>query len=190
MKMVFFDCEYTSLHAYATLISVGMVTLEGNELYVVLNDYDKSQLTAWVRDNVLDKIAGQEGVTKKQACEQISAFLENYADGETVSLVAAGKAMDMILLFQLWHTQYPHRKQFHFSECLPYYLNHRAHFDLDTLFYAAGLDPNLEREEFVGEPEYNQKHDALYDAIVIRRCYLKVMESGKLPHIDNGYIVE
>ena len=45
-KIVFLDTEFTGEHIHTTLVSIGMVTLEGAELYLTLNDYDESQVIA------------------------------------------------------------------------------------------------------------------------------------------------
>ncbi len=42
---IFFDTEFTGLHQGTTLISIGMITEDGRELYCELNDYDKLKLT-------------------------------------------------------------------------------------------------------------------------------------------------
>lgn len=183
MKIVFVDCEFTGEHAFATLVSVGLVTLEGEELYVTLNDFDRSQVTPWLEENVLIKFDPASSLDSKQACERVSSFLQKYSCGEPVTLVSAGKLNDLTLVFQLWHTMFPSLTYFHFGKHLPSYLNHRLHFDLDTLFFAAGIDPNISREKYVGEIHWNKKHEAIYDARVVRLCFLKLVTTGRLPHI-------
>lgn len=183
MKIVFIDTEFTSLHAFATLVSAGMVTMDGREHYVSLNDYDRDQITPWVRDNVLSKIDESKSVSTLEALNQTRAFLESYGKGEKISFITPGKCADLTLVFQLWHAQYPERKYFHFSDCLPNYLCHREHIDLDTLFFAAGLDPDVEREDYVSAKTPEQKHNALFDAQVVRLCFLKMIRDGLLPKI-------
>ena len=183
MKIVFIDCEFTGEHAFATLVSVGMVTLDGRELYISLNDYDRDQVDSWLEANVLQKIDPKTTVSSQRACILVAQFLEEYAQSKPVSLISAGKLNDISLLFQLWHSVYPERKYFHFGRYLPKYLNHRAHFDLDTLFFAAGLSSNLNREDYIGESNKELKHSALYDAQVVRQCFIKLIKSGRLPYI-------
>lgn len=176
-KLVFIDCEYTSTHAMTTLISIALVTLQGEELYLTLNDYDRDQVSDWVRKNVLPFIDETKSISSKEACERISAFLEKYSSGKKITIVSAGKTTDHILLFQLWHTKYPELKYFSFERYLPDYLRHRAHYDLDTIFFMKGYNPNLlNREEFVEEAQESagRKHNALYDANVVRKCYMKL----------------
>jgi hypothetical protein len=183
MKLVFVDCEFTGEHAFATLVSIGMVTLEGEEFYTSLNDYNKDQVTDWLQENVLTKINENLSISSEQACKLVSEYLEQYSQGDRVSLISAGKLNDILLLFQLWHSLYPWLKYFHFGEYLPSYLNHRAHFDLDTLFWAAGLNPNIIREDYVSCTNQVLKHNSLYDAKIVRQCFLKMAETGRLPEI-------
>lgn len=184
MKLVFIDTEFTSLHAFTTLVSVGMVGLDGREHYVSLNDYDRDQVTPWVRDNVLSQIDPFKSVSSLEALKLTKSFLESYGAGEKISFVTPGKCSDLALVFQLWHAEFSERKYFHFLDCLPSYLTQREHFDLDTLFFAAGLDPNLERESYISAPNRSEKHLALYDAKVVRLCFLKMLKDGLLPSIS------
>ena len=47
-------------------------------------------------------------------------------------------------------------------------------FDICTLFYAKGIDADISREEFSEMQEGSQKHNALWDAKVIRQCFNKL----------------
>ena len=55
-SFIIFDTEFTGEHAFTTLVSIGLVTLDGEELYITLNDYDKDQVTDWLKENVLKYI--------------------------------------------------------------------------------------------------------------------------------------
>ena len=50
------------------LISIGIVTLEGESLYITLNDYDRDEVTDWVRENVLSWIDETQSVSSREAC--------------------------------------------------------------------------------------------------------------------------
>ena len=52
MKL-FFDTEFTGLHKNTTLISVGIAAEDGRKFYAVLNDFDITQCTQWINENVL-----------------------------------------------------------------------------------------------------------------------------------------
>jgi len=47
-------------------------------------------------------------------------------------------------------------------------------FDICTLFYAKGIDADISREAFAEIPEVSQKHNALWNAKVIRQCFKKL----------------
>jgi len=55
MKL-FFDTEFTGLHKNTTLISIGIVDEDDRTFYAELNDYDESQVTPWIRENVINKM--------------------------------------------------------------------------------------------------------------------------------------
>jgi len=48
-------------------------------------------------------------------------------------------------------------------------------FDICTMFKLKGVDPDISREEFIGNSVDGEKHNALYDAKVIKACYEKLM---------------
>ena len=185
MKLVFLDAEFTGEHVYATPVSFGLVTLDAKELYITLNDYDKDQVTDWLKENVLSKIDAKKSIGKKEAYLKISLFLKNYSLGEKIILVSAGKMMDITLLFQMYHQEYPELKYYHHLHYLPDYLNHAEHIDLNTMFYLAGIKQPINRENYAGLGIKNQKHNALYDAKIVRACYLKLIKNSRLKGLIN-----
>ncbi|MCK4809393.1 MAG: 3'-5' exoribonuclease [Candidatus Omnitrophica bacterium] len=185
MKVVFIDTEFTGIHMGTTVVSLGMVTLEGKSLYLTLNDYDREQVTDWLKNNVINLIDESKSVTRKEAFVRIKEFLDNYSQGKRVSLISAGKLIDIVLLYEFWHNEHPGRKYFS-MDCLPDYLNHASHFDLSTFFYMAGVDPNLEREKFLGKVKLSgRRHNSLYDVKIVRECFLKLIEKGEIPRPEN-----
>ena len=60
---------------------------------------------------------------------------------------------------------------------LPKYLNHEFHLDIYTLFFLCGYNKKINREKFAGIKIKNVKHNALYDAIIIRECYIKLIKN-------------
>lgn len=52
MKL-FFDTEFTGLRKDTTLISIGIVSEDGRKFYAVLNDFDVTQCTQWINENVI-----------------------------------------------------------------------------------------------------------------------------------------
>lgn len=182
LKIVFLDAEVTGEHAKTTLVSVGMVTIEGESLYITLNDYDREQVYPWLEEHVLSSIDESKSVTSAKAFELISKWLSKYSGGDEIRLVSAGLGADLFLVFELYKYAYPERKFFHALHCLPDFINHSKHIDLNTLFQVAGLDPGLNRAEFAEEEGDVRRHDALSDAMVVRKCFMKLV---RLPQLRN-----
>jgi hypothetical protein len=47
-------------------------------------------------------------------------------------------------------------------------------FDICTIFKDYGIDPDISREKFAVISDRDEKHNALWDAIVIKSCYEKL----------------
>ena len=65
-KIIFIDTEFTGEKQNTTLISIGIVTLDKKKLYITLSDYDKNQITPWVRKNVLSKIDEKNSIKNQK----------------------------------------------------------------------------------------------------------------------------
>jgi hypothetical protein len=61
---LYFDAEFTGLHRNTTLISIGVYSDLGSVFYAEFNDYDKSQVTDWIQDNVIHNLIFDEKFTK------------------------------------------------------------------------------------------------------------------------------
>ena len=48
MRKIFFDTEFTGLHQNTTLVSIGLVSDEGERFYAELTDYDETQCDDWI----------------------------------------------------------------------------------------------------------------------------------------------
>ncbi|MGP9820423.1 hypothetical protein ACTZWW_10440 [Salinarimonas sp. NSM] len=176
MKLVFCDAEFTGEHAHTTLVSLGLVDIDGNELYLRLSDFDETQVTPWLRENVLSMIPVESRIPSHAAYAKLGQWMETLSGGERIHLVSAGKGADIILLFELYKHAFPSLERFHALHCLPPYLNHTQHFDLNTLFFACGVDSDQARESYLGRSVSPSRHDALYDAKVVRECFLKLLD--------------
>ncbi len=174
MKLVFIDTEFTGEHGKATLVSLGLVTLDNKKLNITLNDYDRSQVTTWLKKNVLSKINKKKSIDSKSAYKKVSKFLNNYSKGQKIHLVSAGKTLDIVLLFDLYKYSKLKRK-FHWLHDLPGYLNHSSHIDLDTMIFFSKFR-NINKIKLSNLKNTKNKHDALYDAIVVRACFLKLIK--------------
>lgn len=185
-KIVFIDTEFTGEHAYTTLISIGVVTLDGGELYITLNDYDKDQITDWLKENVLADIDPEKSVDSKTAYQYLDSFLSNYSDGHLLYVVSCGLLQDYILMLELFRYSQPGMKYFHALHCLPDYLNHYAAVDLNTLFRVCNIDPQINREAFAGFDTPLKRHNALDDAKVVRGCFINLMNEPAIKNLIQG----
>ncbi|SDX05275.1 3'-5' exoribonuclease domain-containing protein [Paenibacillus sp. PDC88] len=172
---VFFDTEFTGLHQNTTLISIGLVAENGSEFYAELTDYDRDQVDDWLQANVIDKLyipdeVGQQAPNnlkgdKEYVLEQLKWWLSQW---DHVEIWSDCLAYDWVLFNQLFGHAFNIPKNV-------YYIP----FDICTLMKIKGVDPDISREEFVEGDGINwmrQKHNALYDAQVIKRCYYKLMK--------------
>lgn len=182
---VFFDCEFTGLHQHTTLISIGLVSEDGRTFYAEANDYNKGQITDWLRDNVIALLRFDETVweslpkldlehhimkgSRSQIAKALMAWLVQW---EQVEMWGDCLAYDWVLFCQLFGGG---------AECLQQANVSYIPFDLATLLAVAGVDPDVNRTEYAGfsfPSVVLSRHNALFDAKVLRACYERVMASG------------
>jgi hypothetical protein len=174
MTKVFFDTEFTGLHQNTTLISIGLIAETGEMFYAELTDYDSDQVDEWVAKNVVSKleldgsyphnvkallIKGDKSVVKSELERWFSQF-------DSVEMWSDCLSYDWVLFCELFGHAFKIPKNVFY---IP--------FDLCTLFKAKGIDPDVSRETFAGlDVEGEQsKHNAMWDAKVIKACYKKIM---------------
>jgi DNA polymerase III epsilon subunit-like protein len=99
-NIVFVDTEFTDLDPYSgELLSIGMVKLNGEELYVELEQ--PAEMSDWVRKHIIKMLDGPK-FSREQAAEQIKdflgesdpyvvAFVDNYDVIYLTKLFGAGK---------------------------------------------------------------------------------------------------
>lgn len=171
---IFFDTEFTGLHQNTTLISIGLIAETGQTFYAELTDYDKLQIDEWLQTNVIDNLSNQmmlnnsyEG-TENVRCKcdtkilklYLSQWLEQFGE---VEIWSDCLSYDWVLFNQIFGHAFNIPKNV-------YYIP----FDICTLFYAKGIDADISREEFAEISDGSQKHNALWDAKVIRQCFVKL----------------
>ena len=67
---LFFDTEFTGLHAGTTLVSIGIVAENRKKFYAEFSDYDESQCDYWIKENVLNQtILGGNDILAKRLGE-------------------------------------------------------------------------------------------------------------------------
>ena len=169
---IFMDTEFTGLHQGTTLISIGLVSEDGKEFYAEFTDYDKSQIDEWLQENVVnnlcitDEIGEQKINTFKGNTRYIKEKLEFWlSELDSVEIWSDCLSYDWVLFNQIFGHAFNIPKNV-------YYIP----FDICTMMKLKGIDPDISREEFIGNSVEGIKHNALYDAKVIKKCYNKLME--------------
>lgn len=190
---IFFDCEFTGLHKDADLISIGMITDQGEKLYIEITDYDQSKVTPWVQTNVIDKLPIATGITepfikpdffrtrvdRATARSLVLSFLQNiqsFHGEDRLEFWSDCLAWDWVLLVDLiatYENGYP---------TLPnnvYYIP----FDISSFFYLVEVDPDVSRQDFAMVDCPTLEHNALFDAFIISECYTKITYNTFAPDI-------
>lgn len=171
MTKVFFDTEFTGLHQNTTLISIGLISECGKTFYAELTDFDRSQINEWLQENVINnlELTSRENmqhtkgsaVTVKCDSANLKGFLTDWlSQFEQVEIWSDCLSYDWVLFNQIFGHAFNIPKNV-------YYIP----FDICTLFKAKGIDPDISRETFAGMNDGSQKHNALWDAKVIKKCF-------------------
>lgn len=176
---VFFDTEFTGLHKNTTLISIGCAAEDGSTFYAELTDYDKSQCDDWIQKNVISHLKfngencgqndGQGHMeicgTKEQVKDYLMAWLSKYNEVQLVSDVCH---YDMVLLIDLFGTAFDLPKGVN-AAC------HDINQDIAEWFNISEEKAfDYSREGILIDAERyfeGDKHNALYDAKVIKEIY-------------------
>jgi len=174
---VYFDTEFTGLVQTTTLISLGLITEFGQTFYAEFNDYNTSQVDAWIRINVISNLKYND------RDDFIIDDINNY--------VIKGSSIDIQEHLYKWLKQFNTKIEM-WSDCLAYdwvllcnlfggafnmpnfifYIP----FDICTFFKVKDIDPDINREEYSGFTyDMNSKHNSLHDCKVIKGCYEKLM---------------
>jgi hypothetical protein len=179
---IFFDLEFTGLHQGTTLISLGMVSEDGRKFYAEATDYDRSQVSPWIEENVIKNLrysasdpgahlaADEEGYlfiplkgTRKYIADALRTWLSGF---DSVEFWGDVLPYDWVVFCELFENKEDP------AERLPrnvYYIP----FDIATLMKVKGIDPDISREAFSGISL--NKHNALDDARIVEACYLRLM---------------
>ena len=194
---LFLDTEFTGLHQATTLISLGIISECGKTFYAEFTDYDRSQLNDWLEENIIPNtwVAVHEPITSMGevvgdsrwadvhvfgSSDYIKPFLEKWlSQFEKIVIWSDCLAYDWVLFNQIWG------HAFSIPENV-YYIA----MDICTLFEMNDIDPDISREEYseidmllkyslvtnFKRLDVNglRKHNALWDAFIIRECYKKL----------------
>lgn len=190
---IFYDAEFTGLHKNTTLISLALVDETGWGLYAEFNDYDPKQVDEWIEDNVLENTIflrrNSNNIkikfdfeTKYPQCEIlfgskktlkpiILKWLSKYDEIELVSDVGH---YDIVLLIDLLYGS-----ALNSPIC--------TYIDANTLIsdvYSISINEAFDysRESIATLDDFDDdsdvtKHNALYDALVLREMYQQLIET-------------
>ncbi len=189
---LYFDTEFTGLHKDTTLISIGIVSEDGRSFYAELNDYSKNQVDEWIQNNVVNNLKfkpPQNGEYEYNSMQRHENNPIGIAMNKGYNMELRGNTKEVSEALCEWVKQFEDIKIW--SDCLAYdwvLFNHLfGHafnlpeniyyipFDICTLFEIKGIDADISREEFINNSIDGDKHNALYDAQVIKACYDKLM---------------
>jgi len=82
---IFFDTEFTGLNSDPRLLSLGLVTDDGHELYLELTDgWSDAMCSPWVRQHVLPMLGQGERLTRKEAGPRIIGWLLSFSTPTTL----------------------------------------------------------------------------------------------------------
>lgn len=176
---VFFDTEFTGLHKDTTLISIGLISEDKRCFYAELTDYDEAKCDDWIREHVIANLnlSKLESDRKHIANyhvgikSDIKTALENwFRQFEEVELVSDVCHYDMVLFIDLFGGAFGLPSNI-CANC--YDINQDI-----ARYYNIGLQTafNKSREQILWEQRKENavsgdKHNALYDAKVIRELY-------------------
>lgn len=207
MRTYFFDTEFTGLRKDTTLISIGIVSDTGDRFYAELTDYDEGMCDEWIEKNVLDhlvlsgnaeleeSLAADNKTTtvigsKADVCCELMEWLEmdaNFDSDYAAVFVSDVSHYDMVLLIDLLAGNAMKLPEFITPAC------HDINQDIATMLdisEKAAFDISREQlltDRGIALPK-GQKHNALYDAEVIKAIYEDFFSVGgdREVRMDNG----
>lgn len=183
--------EFTGLHQKTTPISIGIVADDGRIFYAEFNDFDKYQVDDWIMENVIENLKFEKPNDDENEPYTATRHKNNLVGNNlynSYSLELRGDKTSIVSELHGWLGQFDEVEMWSdvlgydwvlFCELfggafgIPknvYYIP----FDITTLMRDRGIDPDINREEMaqLGDGE---KHNALWDARVIRACYINII---------------
>lgn len=191
MKL-FLDTEFTGLHQNTDLISIGLISEDNRTFYAESTDFDSVNLEEWIKENVVENLRFND----ENNLIKIDSTTKIWTDNYSIDLKQNIKKIAFEL--KLWLNQFESVEIW--SDCLAYdwvlfcelfggaldkNLPNNVYyipFDICTLFKMKGIDPDISREGYAGmaygegaDDEKDTKHNALWDAMVIKGCYERLV---------------
>ena len=159
----------------------------GKEFYWEFTDYDKVQVDDWIEDNVINNLLfnsrdefsiteGDKATGKGDKCLFKLSFKWWIKDIDNVEIYSDCLHYDWVLFLDIFGTAFDLPKNI-------YYIP----FDLCSFLKTRGIDPDISREEFIGNSVEGKKHNALYDAKVIKACFENLHSDNSNNHIKESW---
>lgn len=175
---LFLDTEFTGLTQQAELISLALVSEEGDYFYAEFTDYDPASLEDWHHEHVLPHLFLTKDTrpelppqgelclgTRAEVAEALRKWLEQWT---SIEVWADVPAYDWVLFCELFGGALQLPKPIHYIVR-----------DLATLLVARGLDPDADRFALAygkeAPPAGLSRHQALGDALACGRCLEKLL---------------
>lgn len=181
---VFFDTEFTGLHNGTSLISIGLISDDDKEFYAEISDYNRDDpfINDWIKVNVLDKlICNQADFAERKhdgnyhygnKSDIAQLLMEWFNQWDKVELVSDVCYYDMVLFNDLFGE---HRRDMsHVSDACHDICEDIARYyniDMQEAFDKSREGILDDLEPWVKRHVNGSKHNALYDAKVIRKIY-------------------
>lgn len=185
---LYFDTEFTGLHAETTLVSIGIVAENGKKFYAEFSDYDENQCNDWIKENVLKHtvLGGNDMLAKRLGEDnETTVVLGDKADiryelGEwlkqfdNVQFISDVCHYDMVLLIDIFGGAFDLPKNVS-AVCHDINQDIARHYGISE---REAFDKSREEivSELCGEFIAGDKHNALYDAEVIKAIYKEVVD--------------
>lgn len=177
---IFFDTEFTGLQKDTDLISIGCISEDLKTFYGVLTDYDKTKINKWLQENVINNLDVGEGGkhitkitgTKSEVSEAFIEWLKSFnEDIEFVSDVCHYDYVLMIDLLSNGKTAFDIPK-FVCANCYDINQDIAKYYNISLQeAFDKSREDIVENEFKLKIPNQTNKHNALYDAIVIKAIY-------------------
>ena len=177
---IFFDTEFTGLHKNTTLVSIGLVSEDNRQFYAELIDYNEEQCDDWINENVISYLYSKNRDKRQNVYVpnyhlagkyEIAKVLENWlSQFDDIELVSDVCHYDMVLFADLFGGAF-YMPQNVCACC--YDINQ----DIARVYNCSMREAfNMSREDILKNYGKNNKiigdkHNALYDAKVIRELY-------------------
>ncbi len=171
-NIIFFDTEFTSFDPYkGEILSIGMVKLNGEELYLEIEYSPQDYMSEWVIKNVLPRLTGN-----KIPREEVKNEIIRFTGTGNPYLIGYVTEFDGLYLYKLCNV-----KDGADNKGLPF---HWIILDFASMLFSYGIDPtffdvkkkyNLATKLGLDHSQYKENH-ALDDAKFLRDAYLKIIK--------------